>query len=267
MEKTVLVLEDSKTQAQIISTMMMHLGWTVVACETIREALESLTQMGVQALILDVFVGPHNTLAHLAQFRRAAPSVPVIVMSAGSSKEAVEDTLRDARRAGADYVLRKPFSEAVLKDIFDRLDADIASGERRKHVLIIDDSQTISSFCRRAYESAGFRVSDAASMENAFSNVNIAHVDAVLCDVFMPGMGGLKGMRTIRTTWPKVVLIAMSAGLENHVTYSDALNATRKLGVNAQIRKPFSAEDLLHVTQALFDDEDGDSESNIEVIG
>jgi len=257
MDKTVLVLEDSKTQVQIISTMMTRLGWAVVARETVDEALDALSGMRVQALILDVFVGAHNTLAHLDRFRRAAPSAPVIIMSAGSGREAVEDTLRDARRAGADYVLRKPFTEAVLKDIFARADADIATGTRRRHVLVIDDSQTIRGFCQRVYEGADYRVSVAASMESAFSNVNIAHVDAVLCDVFMPGMGGLKGMRTIRGTWPRVALIAMSAGLENHVSDSDALNAARRIGVDAQIRKPFSAGDLLHVTRSVLNDGDG----------
>lgn len=253
MDKTVLVLEDSKTQTQIIRTMMERMGWTVVACETVRDALTSLAQVGVQALMLDVFVGQHNALLHIDQLRRLAPNVPLIVMTAGSSAEAVEDTLRNARRAGADYVLRKPFTENLLRSILDTAGPDIDAGERRRHILVIDDSQTIRHFCRRTLEDAGYRVSVAPSMEGAFSNIDIAHVDLVVCDVFMPGMGGLKGMRTIRTTWPKVSLLAMSAGLENHVSNDEALNATRRIGVDGQIRKPFTPDELLEVTKVLLE--------------
>jgi CheY-like chemotaxis protein len=176
----------------------------------------------------------------------------MVLMTAGSRHEAIEETLRAARKTGAEYVLRKPFSEAMLADILKGLSQDAAAGSVRKHVLVIDDSRTVRMIAARALESGGYRVSQAGSMEEAFSDVDIAHVDLVLCDIFMPGMGGLKGMRTIKTTWPKVSLISMSGGLDDKVTDQDALNATRKFGVDAQLKKPFEAQDLLDVTGSVL---------------
>ena len=99
---TALILEDSQTQAQIIARMIEQSGWTTVRCDNIREALDSLKLLSIQALFLDVFVGQHNTMLHFAQFRQLARSTPIVLMTAGSSREAIDKTLRDARRIGAD---------------------------------------------------------------------------------------------------------------------------------------------------------------------
>lgn len=252
MDKTVLILEDSKTQALIIGRMVEAQGWNVVHCNEVRDATESLTQMSVQVLFLDVFVGQYNSLLHIERFRKLAPHAPIVIMTAGNNREAIEDTLMNARRVGADYILRKPFTEILVKSVLDSLSVDAAAGERRKHVVVIDDSHTICTIARTALEGAGYRVSLANSMEEAFSNVDIAHVDLVLCDVFMPGMGGLKGMRTIKSVWPAVNMIAMSAGMENRVTDLQALSATRKVGVEAQLKKPFAPADLVHLANGLL---------------
>jgi DNA-binding response OmpR family regulator len=101
-------------------------------------------------------------------------------------------------------------------------------------------------------ESANFRVSQACTMEDAFDNVDIAHVDLILCDIFMPGMAGFKGMRMIKKVWPKVKIIAMSSGIENKVSGDDVLNAARTIGADAQIKKPFTSKDLLDLVDMML---------------
>lgn len=251
-DSTALIVEDSSTQAQIIARLIQTQGWKTLHCATVREATESLGAVSVQALFLDVFVGQHNALLHMDRFRKLLPRTPIIVMTAGSGKEAIEETLASARKAGADYVLRKPFTDALLKDIFTTAFPDPMRRMRRQHMLVIDDSATVRRLATNAFEAAGFRVSLAGSMEEAFVNVDIAHVDLVLCDIFMPGMGGFKGMRAIKQTWPDVKIIAMSAGFGDKVDDVEALNAARKVGADAQIRKPFTPDDLLELIDNIL---------------
>lgn len=251
-DATALIVEDSSTQAQIIARMIEAQGWSTLHCATIREATDSLMAVSVQALFLDIFVGQHNALLHMDRFRKLLPHTPIIVMTAGSGKEAIEETLKAARKTGADFVLRKPFNDAILADVFQSAFPDANRRGRRQHVLVIDDSSTIRRIAAAVFEAAGFRVSTAGSMEEAFVNVDIAHVDLVLCDIFMPGMGGFKGMRTIKQTWPSVKIIAMSAGYGDKVDDSEALNAARKVGADAQISKPFTAESLLELIDAIM---------------
>lgn len=249
---TAFILEDSPIQARIITRMIEAQGWSTIHCASLVEATEVLKHASVHALFLDVYVGMFSTITNIDQFRALAPATPIVIMTAGSGREAIEDTLKRARQANADHVLRKPFTDAQLKDVLDFAERDLQSGERRKHALVIDDSKTIRSVACRMLESANFRVSNAGTMEDAFDNVDIAHVDLILCDIFMPGMAGFKGMRMIKKIWPQVKIIAMSAGIENKVSGEDVLNAARTIGADAQIKKPFTCEELLDLTDMLL---------------
>jgi CheY-like chemotaxis protein len=249
---TAFILEDSPVQARIISRMIETHGWETIHCASLTEASDILKQSRFQALFLDVYVGMFNTITNIDKFRALSPGTPIVIMTAGSGRESIEETIKRARRANADHVLRKPFTDVQLKDVLDFAVRDLQSGYRRKHVLVIDDSKTIRSVACRMFESANFRVSQACTMEDAFDNVDIAHVDLVLCDLFMPGMAGFKGMRMIKKIWPEVKIIAMSAGIENKLSGEEALNAARTIGADAQITKPFSSEDLIELANMLL---------------
>jgi CheY-like chemotaxis protein len=249
---TALILEDSPLQARIIGQMIEAQGWSTIHCASLVDATEKLKHTSVQALFLDVYVGMFNTITNIDQFRALAPMTPIVIMTAGSGKEAIEDTLKRARQANADHVLSKPFTDAQLIDVLDLATRDLQSGARRMHALIIDDSKTVRNVACRMFESANFRVSQACTMEDAFDNVDIARVDLILCDIFMPGMAGFKGMRMIKKIWPKVRIIAMSGGIENKVSGEDVLSAARVIGADAQIKKPFTSESLLDLVDMLF---------------
>ena len=256
MPRTALILEDSTTQARFIARMLERLGWTPVHCEEMAQAHECLRTMTVDAMFLDIFIGNGSTLGHIDEFRAAAPSTPMVLMTAGTQSESVGLTLDKARKSGADHVLRKPFNETAVENVLNALGQDAEAGEKRKHILVIDDSQTIRTITGRGLNDAGYRVSEAASMEAAFVNIDIAHVDLVLCDVFMPGMGGLMGMSQIKTTWPSVKIIAMSGGLPQQVREQDALQATRLVGADAQLVKPFSQHSLTALVDKVLNTEE-----------
>ena len=244
MSRTALILEDSTTQARFITRMLERLGWHPVHCEDIGSAHSCLRNMRIDAMFLDIYVGAGNSLMHVDQFRAAAPHAPMVLMTAGAQGENIEQTLDRARKSGADHVLRKPFSDAMVEQVLQSIGKDADAGAKRKHVLIIDDSATVRTVARKSLSDSGHRVSEASSMEAAFANVDIAHVDLVLCDIFMPGMGGLMGMSQIKTTWPSVKIIAMSGGIPQQIREHDALNVTRQIGADAQLVKPFMPQDL-----------------------
>ena len=243
MALSALILEDSPVQAKVIGQMLAGLGWTCFHCATIREATEALAVIEAGVLLLDVHVGQHNSLLHLERFRKLAPGARIILMTAGLGGE-VGPTLAAARGSGADFVLQKPFTQSVLAGVFDNVEKHLLSGGTRKHLLVIDDSRTVCHFVKNGLDESQFRVSIADSMESAFDSVDIAHVDVVLCDVFMPGMGGLEGIRHIKATWPGVPVISMSGGYDGHMGEADALAAARKIGADAALAKPFNASTL-----------------------
>lgn len=250
---TVLVLEDSRTQAQLISKMLASLEWSSVLAFDHKTVFQLLRTTNFDLLLLDVYVEEGNTLLHIPDIRDLAPHVPLAMMTAGGAGgQALNSTLNAARRAQADFVLPKPFSPLDMGVILDEAFKMRRSPTPPKHILVVDDCRVIRKLTTLALAEQGYRISEARSMEEAFERIDIAHVDIVITDIFMPGMGGIEGIGIIRNTWPDVSIIAMSAGAEHKLDNTQALAAARYMGANALLPKPFTASDLTHLVGAAL---------------
>ncbi len=250
---TVLVLEDSRVQAQLISRMLSNLDWSSVLSFDHKSVFQQLKSLYVDLLLLDVYVEDGNTLSRLSDIRALAPNVPVAIMTGGGAGGyALNETLNAARRAEADFVLPKPFAPEHLKPILQ----DAARMRRApapvKHILVVDDCRVVRKLATIALAGQGYRISEARSMEEALESVDIAHVDVVVTDIFMPGMGGIEGIQIIKQTWPSVSLIAMSAGADARVANTQVLSAARYMGAHALLPKPFTSEDLTDLVSAVL---------------
>jgi DNA-binding response OmpR family regulator len=251
-EGVALIIEDSLTQAQIVGRMIADSDWAYAVARTLEEAEAQLVRQRPQLVFVDVHLGGENSLDHLHRIRDLVPNATIAVMTAGSREEAIDETLKAARRANVDYVLRKPFSRRQIHNIVDTAERDMTEGRRRLHALIIDDSPTVVTLTAQTLRDNGFRISTAESMEDAMANVDIAHVDLVVSDIFMPGMGGLEGIKIIKANWPNVKVLAMSAGLQARVTPERATSAAVRHGADAEIHKPFKPVELINLTIELM---------------
>ena len=250
---TVLVLEDSRVQAQLISKMLTAHGWSAVLAFDHKTVFSLLRVSNVDLLLLDVYIDGGNTLMHLPEIRELAPEVPVAIMTAGGAGgQALNATLNMARRAQADFVLPKPFTPVDVGVILDEAFQMRRAPTPPKHVLVVEDCRVIRTLTTRALAEKGYRISEARSMEEAFERVDIAHVDVVITDIFMPGMGGIEGISIIKATWPEISIIAMSAGAEKRLDTTQALAAAKHIGADALLPKPFTASDLTFLVEAVL---------------
>jgi CheY-like chemotaxis protein len=250
---TVLVLEDSRIQAQLISRMLTGLNWSAVLSFDYKMVFQQLKASRVDLLLLDVYVEDGNTLTRLPEIRELAQGVPVAVMTAGGTGgAALNSTLNAARRAQADFVLPKPFAPEDLAIILNEAAKMRPVPVLPKHILVVDDCRVVRKLTTVALAAEGYRISEARSMEEAFERVDIAHVDIVVTDIFMPGMGGIQGIQIIKSTWPEVKIVAMSAGSDNRVGNAEALSAAKFMGADALLPKPFTGLDLTGLVEALL---------------
>ncbi|HTV21058.1 MAG TPA: response regulator [Polyangiaceae bacterium] len=66
-------------------------------------------------------------------------------------------------------------------------------------ILVVDDSETLRRQVRGALEAAGLAVAEAAEGVEALWRVRSeAPFDLILCDIYMPAMGGLDFVREVR---------------------------------------------------------------------
>ena len=106
-------------------------------------------------------------------------------------------------------------------------------------VLIADDNQLLRGMLRRFFEAEGFSVTVAIDGEDCLEKFQGQRFDIVICDIFMPGKGGLNAVQTIRSLARDVPIIVMS-GAERIETQIESVS-----GPIPTIAKPFRPSKLL----------------------
>ncbi len=115
------------------------------------------------------------------------------------------------------------------------------------HILAVDDDEDLLRLLTMRLKSCGYRVSAAASAEEALAKIAVDPPQVLVSDVRLPGKDGLALFEEIRSTHPALLVILLTA----HGTIPDAVQATSR-GVFGYLTKPFDSRVLLEkIEQAL----------------
>jgi CheY-like chemotaxis protein len=79
------------------------------------------------------------------------------------------------------------------------------------HVLLVDDEADYAETMAFWLKAKGYRVTTAASGEEALEQLKANRPGIVFLDVMMPGMDGIETLRRIRTEHPDVPVIMVTA--------------------------------------------------------
>jgi CheY-like chemotaxis protein len=103
-------------------------------------------------------------------------------------------------------------------------------------VLIVDDESAIRAVLARWLGAAGYDVREAVDAESALDELAKAAADVVLCDVKMPGQGGLWLAGQLRDRFPATAIVLATA--------SDSVPPTTSLkpGIIEYLVKPFARD-------------------------
>lgn len=119
MPQTVLILEDSRTQAVIIGKLFERVGYHPTYVFDHASAVAQLKGQRWDLLVFDVFVEDGNSLDQLDLYRQLAPKTPMAIMTAGRPDNplAISQALNKARRDNVDFLLPKPFNFDDIQQI------------------------------------------------------------------------------------------------------------------------------------------------------
>lgn len=121
------------------------------------------------------------------------------------------------------------------------------AGNGRKHILVVEDDESITLGLRMNLEAEGYEVSVAVDGEGGFARVHEDHVDLILLDVMLPRMNGFELVRRLRSegyTMPVLMLSARDAEMDKVMGL--------ELGAEDYITKPFSLAELLARVKAAL---------------
>jgi len=111
-----------------------------------------------------------------------------------------------------------------------------------EQILIVDDEPGVRSALEAILVDEGFRVDSVGTGEDGLGSVEEKTYDAVLLDVWLPGIDGLETLKRIRERGIDTEVVMISG----HGTIDTAVRAT-KLGAFDFVEKPLSLEKTLVV--------------------
>ena len=248
----VLVLDRNPHQAQHVSQLLADEKWASMLSFDRDATFRLLKHRQFQLLLLDAYTGDANIVSELPQIRAVAQDAPVAIMSDGGHKgHALDQTMNMARRAGADFIMPKPFQPGALKTLLSETSAYHRERALQRHVLIVEPDDYLRKEIAAVLTQVGYAVSTAVNMEDAFFDHNLGLVDIVMTAILIPGIGGIEGIAQIRRDFPHVRIIAMSQGVDDKVGAMHVLAAAKTVGAEVLLPKPFIMPDVLRSVMSL----------------
>jgi len=109
-------------------------------------------------------------------------------------------------------------------------------------ILVVDDDASLRKACCEIAYGMGFVALAAGSVQEALTVLRRQPVEMLLLDLKLPGGGGLKLLGEVKTLYPEIAVVIMTA----FATVASAVEAMR-IGAADYLTKPFALEDLTSV--------------------
>jgi two-component system alkaline phosphatase synthesis response regulator PhoP len=107
-------------------------------------------------------------------------------------------------------------------------------------ILVVEDDRTIAQGLVAALQHERFHVRHAADGETGLNLARSKTPDLVLCDIMLPGIDGLKVMRAIKSEFPSIPVLMLTAK-----THEIDRVMGLELGADDYITKPFSVREVI----------------------
>jgi DNA-binding response OmpR family regulator len=119
-------------------------------------------------------------------------------------------------------------------------------------IIVIDDDLGICNAVKAILARRGHSVVLAARGDHGIAITEVFAFDAVIVDIFMPGMNGFETIKLLRRCAPEVKVIVVS-GYEFRAGGGqppDFLRMAADLGAACCLRKPFTAGELIEAVDS-----------------
>jgi two-component system response regulator (stage 0 sporulation protein F) len=117
-------------------------------------------------------------------------------------------------------------------------------------ILVVDDQLGVRRLIQEVFHDAGFRVVLASNGQEALTLAAVNRPSLVLLDMKMPVMDGLETLRALRTTYPDLIVLMMTA-----VGDGEQVQEALSLGAKACLSKPFDVFQLRARVEAFLKEE------------
>ncbi|MBF0528856.1 MAG: response regulator, partial [Deltaproteobacteria bacterium] len=257
--KRVLVVDDNRTSRQIFEEMLKSFEFEV---ETVSSGEAGLTKLKkaledwpFDVMVIDWKMPVMDGIETSRRVRNLIepPYQPKIILATAYSRD---EAAVEMKTANLDGLVIKPVSSSTLLEAIQQAyglveakklvarkdeDADLARAIRGAHVLLVEDNEINQQIAQEILEGAGLKVTLAENGQIGVDTVKKFPFDAVLMDIQMPVMDGLKATSEIRKDerFADLPVIAMTAS-----AMTQDREKAMEAGMNEHVSKPIDVYEL-----------------------
>ncbi len=213
-------------------------GYEVKSENSGEAAIAKVKEESFDVILMDIKMPAMNGVEAFKQIKKISPKTAVIMITAYS----LEDLIKEALQEGAFGVLRKPLD-------IDKLIEQIGlAKERGMLILITDDDPNTRETFKDVLEAKGYKVSTAATGEEAIELSRERPSDILFMDMKLPALNGLEAYLAIKEINPRVIAVIITGYYEET---KDLVDKALEKGVYTFLQKPLNMDKVLALIEEL----------------
>ena len=121
-------------------------------------------------------------------------------------------------------------------------------GEKRTHVLLVEDEQALAQVTAERLEDHGYKVTQVTSGEESRPLLVDFAFDVIITDLRLPGIDGTQLLEEAKTRYPDIIGVVVTG----YGTVKDAVEAIKR-GAHDFVTKPLQFDHLLHLLSTALE--------------
>lgn len=234
----ILIVDDSKEFCMSLADILEAKGYGVESENSGEAAIAKVKEKSFDVILMDIKMPVMNGVEAFKQIKKISPQTAVIMVTAYS----LENLISEALAEGAFGVLHKPL------DIDKLIEQIELARERGMLILVTDDDPATRETFKDVLEAKGYRVSTAATGEEAIDQSRERPDDILFIDMKLPALNGLETYLAIKEINPRAIAVIITGYYEG---MKDLVDKALEKGAYTFMKKPLDMDKVLELIEEI----------------
>ena len=232
----ILVIEDSKTFNNFITTLLKQYKYHVEQSYSLKESIYFLNKEEFDFILLDLNL-PDAQGEFLIDSIKELTDTKIIVMTADENTNQRDEYFQ---KGVIDYFIKTTPIQIIASNIHSLIQT--IRDSKNSNILTIDDSSFVRTLLKTVLNQKGYNVFVASNAQDGMEILKNYKVHLILLDLIMPGIDGIRFLENLKEQkdYFEIPVIVIS-GDSSRNNYARVL----KNGASDFIKKPFVIEEVL----------------------
>lgn len=232
----ILVIEDSKTFNNFITTLLKQYKYHVEQSYSLKESIYFLNKEKFDFILLDLNL-PDAQGEFLIDSIKELTDTKIIVMTADENTNQRDEYFQ---KGVIDYFIKTTPIQIIASNIHSLIQT--IRDSKNSNILTIDDSSFVRTLLKTVLNQKGYNVFVASNAQDGIEILKNYKVHLILLDLIMPGIDGIRFLENLKEQkdYFEIPVIVIS-GDSSRNNYARVL----KNGASDFIKKPFVIEEVL----------------------